>query len=184
LFEVFTYTSFLRLHGVQHILSAAKRLEEHQNITFTIAGDGPRLKEMRRLAQEFGLRSVRFPGWVPFDQLPALIAQADVCLGGHFSDVPKAARVIATKTYQFLAMGRPTVVGDTPANQEVMSHLQSAFFCPVADPAALAAAILELHGDPALCQRLGEEGMALYRRRFTTDAIARDLQPVLDSLFL
>ena len=179
-FHVFTYTSFLRLHGVEHILYAAKQLAERDDILFTIAGAGSHLAAMQRLAKELGLHNVRFPDWVPFDQLPGRIAEADLCLGGHFSDIPKAGRVIATKTFQFLAMGKPTIVGDNPASREVMSHRENAYLCPMADPTALASAILELRNDPLLRQRLGEKGLALYRERFTTAATANALQPVLD----
>jgi glycosyltransferase involved in cell wall biosynthesis len=181
-FHVFSVTSFLRLHGVEHILHAAKQLEQQDDILFTIAGCGSHLATMQRLAQELDLHNVRFPGWVPFDELPARIAAADLCLGGHFSDVPKAGRVISTKTFQFLAMGKPTIVGDSPANREVMSHRENAYLCPVADPAALASAILELRNDSLLRQQLGEGGLALYRQRFTTAAIADSLEPVLDGL--
>jgi glycosyltransferase involved in cell wall biosynthesis len=181
-FEVYTYTSFLRLHGVEHILHAARLLASRDDVRFTIAGAGGRLDEMQRLARELDLPNVRFPGWVDFDQLPEQIAQADLCLGGHFSDVPKAGRVIATKTFQFLAMGRPTVVGDNPASREVLLHGQNAYLCPMADPAALAAAILELRDDGGLRHRIAAGGLALYRRRFTVEATARDLQAVLDDL--
>jgi len=183
-FQVFTYTSFLRLHGVEHVLHAAKQLEEQDDIVFTIAGTGSHLATMQRLAQELDLHNVQWPGWVPFDQLPARIAKADLCLGGHFSDVPKAGRVIATKTFQFLAMGKPTIVGDNPANHEVMIHGQEAYFSPMADPGALASAILELRDDPILRQRLGEGGVALYHQRFTTAAIAESLEIVLHGLAL
>lgn len=181
-FQVYTYTSFLRLHGVDTILQAAKQLAGHDDIELTIAGAGPQRAAMLQLAQELGLCNVRFPGWVPFDRLPECIAAADVCLGGHFSAVPKAARVIATKTFQFLAMGSPTIAGDNPANREVLAHRENAYLCPMADPGALAGAILELRADPGLRRRISEAGLALYRQRFTTTAIADALQPVLDGL--
>lgn len=181
-FHVFTHSSFLRLHGIEHILHAAKRLEREAGITFTIAGAGAGLVAIQRTAQELGLDNVRLPGWLPHEQLPEHIAQADLCLGGHFSDVPKAGRHIATKTFQFLAMGKPTIVGDTAANREAMEHRESAFLCPVADPKALAEAILELKEDPALCRHLGEGGRALYLQRFTTEAIALELQAALETL--
>ena len=61
-FEVFTYTSFLRLHGVEHILHAAKLLADRDDVRFTIAGAGARLAEMQRLARDLDLPNVRFPG--------------------------------------------------------------------------------------------------------------------------
>lgn len=183
-FRVFTHSSFLPLHGIEYVLHAAKRLKGESSIAFTIAGAGPRLATMQRLVRKLDLGNVRLPGWLPHTQLPDHIARADLCLGGHFSDVPKAGRHIATKTFQFLAMGKPTIVGDSAANREVMHHRENAYLCPVADPQALADAILELQADPGLCHALGEHGRALYLRRFTTDAIANDLQDALDRLGL
>jgi len=181
-FKVFTYASFLRLHGVKYILQAARLLADQEDISFTIGGAGARLDAMKRLARDLYLPNVRFPGWIDFSELPSQIAQADLCLGGHFSAVPKASRVIATKTFQFLAMGRPTVVGDNPANREVLLHRQNAYLCRMADPAALAAAILELRDDAGLRRHIAESGLALYRQRFTVEATAQALQAVLDGL--
>ncbi len=181
-FQVFTYSSYLRLHGVEHILRAAEQLKEFSDIEFTIAGTGRLRPAMQALAQHLDLTNVSFTGWVPFEQLPERIAEADLCLGGHFAAVPKAGRVIATKTFQFLAMGQPTVVGDNHANREVMVHRRHAYLCPMADPTALAGAILELRDSPQLCRRLGAGGYALYRSRFTTEAIGRELESILTRL--
>jgi glycosyltransferase involved in cell wall biosynthesis len=79
-------------------------------------------------------------------------------------------------------MGRPTVVGDNHANREVMVHRQHAYLCPMADPTALAGAILELRSSPQLCRSLGAGGYALYRSRFTTEAIGRELESILTRL--
>jgi len=179
-FNVFTYTSFLRLHGVEKMLYAAKYLEERRDITFTIAGAGSRLSAMQGLARDLGLRNVRFPGWVPFDQLPARIAGADLCLGGHFSDVPKAARVISTKTFQFIAMRKPTIVGDNAATREVFVPGQHVWAVPMNRPEALAEAIGSLAGDPVLRRRLADGGYDIFKQQFTTEAIARKLEPVLE----
>lgn len=180
--QVFTYTSFLRLHGVEYVLHAARQVASRSDIVFTIAGSGAHLHEMQRLAQDLGLENVHFPGWLPFAELPEAIAAADLCLGGHFSAVPKAGRVIATKTFQFLSMGKPTIAADSPANREVLIHRRNAYLCPPADGDALAAAILDLYENPALCREIGQGGQELYRSRFTTEAIARDLEAVLDRL--
>ena len=180
-FDVFTYTSFLRLHGVEHILDTAKRLAGQRDLVFTVGGSGPRLAEMRRLANDLGLENVRFPGWIPFERLPERIAMADVCLGGHFSTVPKAGRVIATKTFQFLAMAKPTVVGDNPANREVMTHGEDACLCPMADPEALAETIHGLYRDVDLRARLASNGRRLFEQRFSLAAQTAQLQGIVQA---
>jgi glycosyltransferase involved in cell wall biosynthesis len=180
--RVFTYTSFLRLHGVEKVLYAAKQLEERQEIEFTIAGAGARLSAMQDLARHLGLRNVRFPGWVPFEQLPSRIAEADICLGGHFSDVPKAARVISTKTFQFIAMQKPTIVGDNPATREAFVPGEQIWAVPMANADALADAIRTLADDPALRSRIAAGGHEVFQKRFTTRAIAGQLAPVLEEI--
>jgi glycosyltransferase involved in cell wall biosynthesis len=184
-FHVFTYTSFLRLHGVEQILYAASQLEgcldaRQRPIAFTIAGDGTYRVEMERLAAELGLRNVRFPGWLPYEQLPACIAAADLCLGGHFSDVPKAARVIATKTYQFIAMRKPTIVADNPATREVFVPGSDVWGVPMGSARALADAIQTLAGDPGLRQHLANGGYETFQKCCTTRAIANQLAPILE----
>jgi glycosyltransferase involved in cell wall biosynthesis len=179
-FHVFTYASFLRLHGVETMLHAAKHLEDRHDIVFTIAGSGSRLKAMQDLARDLGLSKVRFPGWVPYDQLPVHIAGADLCLGGHFSAVPKAARVISTKTFQFIAMRKPTIVGDNPATREVFVSGEHVWAVPMDNAEALAEAIDALAGDPSLRRRIAEGGYQVFRQRFTTAAIARQLAPAIE----
>jgi glycosyltransferase involved in cell wall biosynthesis len=177
--DVFTYTSFLRLHGVEKILHAAKYLEKRQDIAFTIAGAGSRLEAMQRLAGDLNLANVSFPGWVPFDHLPDRIAAADLCLGGHFSGVPKAARVISTKTFQFIAMRKPTIVGDNDATREAFVPGRHVWAVPMDSAEALAEAIDLLAGDPGLRRRLAQGGYQIFQERFTTQAIARQLEPAI-----
>lgn len=177
--KVFTYTSFLRLHGVEQILHAAQRLSDRDDIAFTIAGAGANLATMQRLARDLGLDNVAFPGWVPFDQLPARIAEADLCLGGHFSTVPKAARVISTKTFQFLAMRKPTIMADNPASREVFCHGEHVWMVPMGDAEMLAGAIRTLADDRALRDHIAAGGHEVFKQRFTTRAIADQLAPVL-----
>ena len=117
--EIFYYGSFLPLHGTDVILQAAAALRRRPDIHFTIGGDGMGFDGARRNASELALDNVTFAGWIPIERLPDFIARATICLGGHFSNVPKAARVVSTKTFQFIAMGKPTIVGDNAATREL-----------------------------------------------------------------
>lgn len=178
-FHVFYYGSFLPLQGVEHLLRAAALLPE---VRFTVAGDGPLLEESRRLARELGCDNVDFSGWVPYERLPERIAGADLCLGGHFTSLPKAAAVVSTKAYQFLAVGRPTILGDLPANRRLFAHGREAWMVPCEDPQALAGAIRHLQGDPLLRETLAREGARRVRESFSQEAVARRLQGLLAGL--
>lgn len=150
-FRVFYYGSGLEIQGIDVILKAAKSLEANKDIEFLVGG--PIKKNFSDLIKELDLRNVRFVGWIQYDELPYYIASADLCLGGHFSSIEKAKRVIAGKTFQFLSVGVKTIVGDNQANKELkywrgwQNTENLIFYCSVNNPASLAKLILEIKKD-------------------------------------
>lgn len=180
--HVFSYGAFLPLHGVDTILYAAEKLQRFPAIRFTIGGTGPGLRQMQQLAADLALHNVAFPGWIPIERLPEHIASADICLGGHFSTIPKASRVISTKTFQFVAMAKPTIVGDNAATRELFVPGEDVLAVPMGDPAALADAIRTLAEDAALRARLAAGGRARFEAHATTASIAQQLAELIGEL--
>ena len=180
--EIFSYSSFLPLHGVEVIVQAAALLRNRPDIHFTLGGDGVGLPSVRRLISELELSNVDLVGWIPTEHLPAYIARASICLGGHFSTIPKAARVIATKTFQFIAMRKPTIVGDNPATRELFVPGEHVYAVPMGDSVALAKAIGELADDAALRNHIAAGGYALFQERLTTRAIAEQLASLVEEV--
>jgi glycosyltransferase involved in cell wall biosynthesis len=180
--EVFYYGSFLPLHGTDVILQAAALLRRRPDIHYTIGGDGMGFAAARRSAADLGLANVTFAGWIPIERLPNYIAGAAICLGGHFSAVPKAARVVSTKTFQFIAMGRPTIVGDNGATRELFRPGEHVLAVPMGDPAVLAQVIEHLADDLALRERIAVAGLTLYRERLSEDVIAAQLAAIVDRM--
>jgi glycosyltransferase involved in cell wall biosynthesis len=178
--EVFYYATFQPLHGVDVVLGAAELLEGRKDIRFNLLGKGPELKKLRdRLERSMQSGNCSWRRWVPEEDLPGEIARADICLGGHFSTMPKAARVIPGKTYQFLAMRKPVVVGDNPANRELLSDGEDAVFVRMGDPEALAGVIERLTDNASLREAVAERGYRTYRERCTPEALAGSLASVL-----
>ena len=95
-----------------------------------------------------GLFVLEFLDFVPPKLMPDIIAEADICLGGHFGRSDKAMRVISGKTFQDIAMGKPTIVGDSPANRELLTHGYDAWFCRMNSPEDLALGIKTLAANP------------------------------------
>ncbi|GFE62143.1 glycosyltransferase [Geobacter sp. AOG2] len=181
-FKVFYYSSFLPLHGTEYIVEAAGKLQNATDIEFVVIGNGLEKKRIMNLAKAKGVSNIHFIDWIPYGRLPGEIAKSDVCLGGHFSDIKKARRVIAGKTFQFLAMKKPVIVGDCEANRELLVDGESAFFVPMADAEALADAILKLKSDGALRDRLAEKGHDIFTKRCSNSEISKELAKLLHSL--
>jgi glycosyltransferase involved in cell wall biosynthesis len=178
-FVVFYYGSYVPLQGVEYIVSAAKLLEAEPDIEFRIVGEGMTYPRARQLAEELCVANMAFLPAVPYGQLPDAIARASVCLGGPFGTSGKARRVIAGKTFQFLAMAKPTIVGDSPANRELFVHGDDVFMCKMADSGALASAILDIKRDASLGARLAQRGSEHCRDQFSLERQGQRLHGIV-----
>jgi len=175
---VFFYGSFIPLHGIEHIVEAASVLQQKsKNINFIIAGTGQTFAAIKNASKN--LENIMFTGWVPYESIPELMAQAHICLG-IFGVSDKASRVIPNKVFDALALKKPIITRDSPAIREWFVHGKHLWLVPAGDGGALADAILYLYTNKALRNALAENGYALYQKQFTIDAIAQKLVEVLN----
>ena len=178
-FKVFFYGSFIPLHGIEHIIHAAERLQKRdEDIRFVLCGAGQTLPAMRRLASSRHVSNVEFIGRQPAPELHRLMCESDVCLG-IFGTSPKARAVIPNKVFDALACARPEITGDTPAVREALTDGTDARLCRPGDAEALAEAVLSMRADAAGRARIAAAGHELFKRRFSTDAIATDVAGVV-----
>ena len=134
-FHVLYFGSVLPLQGVDVVLDAVRLFRNDPSFTFELIGP---LKEGAAPQQE----NLACIPWLSQQELAEHIAQADLCLAGHFSaSIDKAKRTIPGKAYIYRAMEKPMILGDTPANHELYTEDSRTFFTPPGNPEALAAAI-------------------------------------------
>ena len=145
-FKVYFQGSFIPLQGIEYIVKAAKQVE-NQEIEFTILGSGQTYFAVRKLADDLGVKNIKFIERVSYDSLPNYIASADICLG-IFGDTAKTRRVIPNKVYEYAAMAKPIITADTPAIRELFNQ-DDLLLIKSGDPKMLADAILQLKNDPA-----------------------------------
>ncbi|MDO8690476.1 MAG: glycosyltransferase [Dehalococcoidia bacterium] len=178
-FKVLYFGQFIPLHGVEHILGAARELRHDPEISFELVGEGQTYDEAERLARDQGLTNVTFvPGWFPPDELASRVRKADVCLG-VFGLGRKSELVIPQKVVFAIALGRPVLTRDSPAVREVFTPGRDIMVCQPGSPQSLASSILALKADPSLGQRIGQEGYRLFRERFSPRAVGETMKDVL-----
>jgi len=158
--RVLCYSQYLPLHGSEVIAQAARLLPPDAGVELELVGTGPERARSDALLRD--VACVRFVDWVPYDELPARIAAADVVLG-IFGTTVKARMVIPNKVYQAAQVGRAIVTADTQAIREVFAHGESAWLV-AAEPRALAEALLALAKDAELRARLGRGARAAVER--------------------
>lgn len=178
-FTVFFYGTYIPLHGAEYIVMAAHLLEARkEKVSFLMVGSGQTFSEVFRLAEDLQVRSIRFVGRVPYEQLPEMMSKSHICLG-IFGTTPKAARVIPNKVYDALAMERPVITADTQAVRELFTHGENIWLVPPGDEKALAEAIITLKKDKELRHQLAANSLAIFKERFSIGAITHDITSII-----
>lgn len=155
-FKVFFFGTYIPLQGIGYILKAAKILEYENEILFTLVGDGQERKKAEELAIKLELKNVVFKGMMKSEELKEEIASHDVSLG-IFGNSPKTSLVIPNKVFIGLAMKKPVITADTEAVRELLND-EDMLLIPSSNESALAEAILKIKNNPALGEKIAQNG--------------------------
>jgi glycosyltransferase involved in cell wall biosynthesis len=117
------------------------------DVRFDIYGRGDTEPLLRDLATQLGIADrVAFHGRIPIDDVPAVVAAADIGIAptrrDRFTDLS-----LSTKVYEYAAMGKPVVATRLPLVERTFPTGTVAAYEP-GDPGAMAAAIEGLADDP------------------------------------
>jgi glycosyltransferase involved in cell wall biosynthesis len=164
--------------GLTSVADAAARLAG-EAIRFGFVGEGADKQRLRHRVAELGLRNVTLLPGVPHEQVPALLAAADICLV-PLRDVPLFSAFIPSKMFECLAAGKP-VVGSVAGEAAQILREAGACVVPPADSEALAAAIRLLAADPRRRQAIGRQGRSYVEKHFDRGTLARLYRKLLDS---
>lgn len=180
-FVVFFHGTFWKLHGIEYIIKAAKLLEDRTDILFSLMGGGREKKKMLQLSADLSLKNLEFLDWVSYPDLSNRIAEADLCLGGHFSASEKAKRVISGKSIQYLAMKKPVIAGDSPAAKELFTHAENIYLCAMASENSLAKAIIILKEQTSLREKIAQSGFELFKSQLSALQTKKRLAEIIGS---
>ena len=172
-FTVFYYGHMLPLHGLEYVLQAAVLLKDEKRIRFRLVG-GKHHAKIAKLcaAAEAQGANLTHESWVPFDELPAAINGAGLTLGGPFGGTLQSQFVITGKTYQFLAMGVPVLIGRNQVNH-LFEDRRNCLLAEQADAESIAGAIRWAHTHPKELAAIGKAGRQLYQEHFSQAVINR-----------
>jgi glycosyltransferase involved in cell wall biosynthesis len=169
-------------HGISHALpgvaDAAARLAG-QPVRVAFVGNGADKPKLERRVAELGLANVTLSPAVPPEQVPELLAAADICLV-TLRDVPLFATFIPSKMFEYLAAGKPVVGAVTGEAAQILREA-GAVVVPPEDARALADAVGALAADPARRAAIGRQGRAYVERFFDRADLAREYRKILDA---
>lgn len=176
--------SFAVYQGIDLLFNAIPRaLRQDPNLHFAIIGGSPaQVDKYQTALMDAGLAErVFFPGHIHPDELPHVLAAADILLSPRI-----AGNNTPLKLLDYLKAGRPIIACDNPANRLILGDENARLVAPAPD--AFADGIAALAADAPLRQRLGDAGHQLhlstynyrqYRQRLA-DAYRQLLGPAAD----
>jgi glycosyltransferase involved in cell wall biosynthesis len=165
-------------HGIsQGLTSVADAAARLPSVRFAFVGEGADKRRLRDRVAELGLGNVTLLPGVPHDQVPALLAAADIGLV-PLRDVPLFSSFIPSKMFEYLAAGRP-VIGAVAGEAAQILREAGAQVVPPGDGAALADAIAALAGDPGRRASMGRQGRGYVERYFDRGMLARQYRKLL-----
>lgn len=135
-FVVLYFGSILPLQGVEVILDAIRKFKDDSHYYFQMIGP---IDEMyNKPIQE----NVEYIEWLSQQELAEYIANADLCLAGHFhGEIDKARRTIPGKAFIYEMMGKRMLLGDTDANRELFVSDEIHYFVDRNDDESLVKSI-------------------------------------------
>ncbi len=181
-FWVGSVSSIVDYEGFDVLVRAVALLRaEGVPVRCAIVGDGVARPGLARLAERLGVSdAVLLPGRVPRDEAIRWHQALDAFVVPRL-DTEVCRTVTPLKPIEAMALGRPVVASDLPALAEVVAAPGTGVLAAPGDPAALAAALHGLAGDPDLVARLGAKGRRFARTR-TWEAQAQTYRRVYERL--
>jgi len=95
--------------GLKEVASQLAVIENH-NLKLLIVGDGDAYEELQKIQQKHNLKDrLILTGKRPYDEIPSLIAAADICLLPAYPDEKIMQDIVPIKLYKYMAMGKPVI---------------------------------------------------------------------------
>jgi glycosyltransferase involved in cell wall biosynthesis len=151
-------------HGLETLVEAT-RLAGPEIVRTTIAGDGAGAQDVRNAAAAGRVTNLRMLGTVPADRIPELYASSDAA-AVLIRDLEIFEGALPTKMFEAMAGGRAVILAARGESAELVRAAGAGLVIEPGDPAALARACAQLHGDRDLRLALGSAGQRFAAAHF------------------
>jgi colanic acid biosynthesis glycosyl transferase WcaI len=147
------------VQGLDTVLTAADQLADDEDVRIVLLGDGTEKSRLQQICRRRGLDDrVQFVERQPMAMMPEFMAAADALLV-HLKESEISRYSVPTKTYAYLAAGKPILMAMEGAAGRLVRDAGAGIVLAAEDPCALAEAIRSLRAmAPEARAALGRRG--------------------------
>jgi glycosyltransferase involved in cell wall biosynthesis len=166
-------------HGLDTVVDAAALLADAPGAAVRIAlvGEGANRSALEAQVDRLGLKNVTMHPGVPRDEVPDLLAAADICLV-PLRDLPLFATFIPSKIFEYFAVGK-AVIGAVRGEAAAILREGGALVVEPGNAAALAEAVAELAGDADRRATMGGQAREYVTRHYDRRQLAAQYRAIL-----
>jgi glycosyltransferase involved in cell wall biosynthesis len=159
-------------NNVETLVDAA-RLLAPQDVSFVIAGDGPRAAELRNRAARYCLDNCYFLGHVPKPAIQRFLSSADALALSQYRSPLYRFGLSLNKVFDYMLAAKPILQASNASNDYVR-EAGCGYTTAAEDPAAFADAVLRLQALSAEeRRRIGENGREFVVKHHDYRVLAR-----------
>ena len=162
--------------GIDTVIRALPAIRAlHPGVRYAVAGLGPRGDELTRIAGQAGVHhAVKFLGFVPEADLPALYNAADLYVGvSRYHEL--LAEGFGISLVEAQASGIAVVAGRSGGVADAVRDGETGVLVDPESPGAVAVAVNRLLTDDPLRRRMGAAGRQAAETTFNWERVSRDL---------
>jgi len=176
--KVVLFSGFLyEFSGVDLVLQSVKDLlEDVPNLRLVICGEGPLQSKLIQMRQNQGVEKyVNILGRRPFEQMPSIVAAADVCINPYLEDV-RSTFAFPSKIAEYMAAGKSVVATDLPGTESILGLESGAVLVPIEHLVDSLNTVLK---DDDLRRRLGSKCREYSETIFSIESVSKRFENVL-----
>lgn len=166
--------------GLENVIRAAARARADDRVRFVLQGDGNQRASLENFALRLNVPNVTFTPLVQADELPDVLAAADLLLVNQRREVRDMS--LPAKLTSYLAAGRPViaaVASDSETGREVAASGGGVLVEPDR-PEALMSVIRHLAAQPCWRDALGAAGQAFASSELRPEATVDRIEQLLE----
>lgn len=140
------------LRGIDFVIECISYLKTLiPEVLFVIAGKENRAFKIEPLIKKFQVEQyVLHVGWLPLNMLPSYIAASDICLFVPRADNLEINNTIATKVFQYAALGKPVIVSEARKMKEFVLNNGLGFSVDFGDIQSFCNTVLRIYSEPEI----------------------------------